>query len=224
MNAHPPASARTSSPRFKTWGFLGVIVLAGLVWWIQRTRPFTSGSDRTDPMPEVSRAALEVKDGRLHQIGFATPFTGWMMETYPDGSQQSRSSISNGLLHGLSEGRYTNGLVQITEQFHQGVSHGVRTKHRADGSKLSESTIVEGVLHGLFRRWHPNGALAEEVLMKDGKPDGPSLAYFPSGFLKARVLMSNGIVVEETRWKDGEEREVRSESSATASASTAGIK
>jgi hypothetical protein len=162
-------------------------------------------SSATAPV-EVPIAQLELRSGRLHRVGAANPFSGLMVEHYPDGALRSRSAVTNGLLHGLSQGWHTNGQFQVAEHFKEGVSHGLRTKWYASGAKLSEATIVEGKLHGRFRRWHENGALAEEVPFTDGQSDGVALAYFESGFLKSRSEMGSGQVVTQRFWKDGEQR------------------
>jgi antitoxin component YwqK of YwqJK toxin-antitoxin module len=207
MNSIHPSSA---SPRAR-WGkrllfIVAVLGVAGLAWFLNHT-PRTAPSGPAENKVEVLRAELELKTGRLHRIGSPTPFTGSMLERSADGSLRSRSAISNGLLHGLSEGWHTNGQIQVAEQFKEGISHGQRTKWYADGAKLSEAMIANGQLHGSFRRWHTNGEMAEEVQLKDGQSDGLSKAYFPSGFMKSRAMMRSGKVVDQKFWKDGEYRE-----------------
>jgi antitoxin component YwqK of YwqJK toxin-antitoxin module len=159
------------------------------------------------PQPsELARTDLVLREGRLCKNASAAPFTGWMVEFYENHGLKSRSAISNGLLHGLSEGWHTNGRMQIREEFKMGVSQGLRTKWYPSGAKLSEVPVADGKLHGTFRRWHENGSLAEQVAMQKGQPEGSSWAYYPSGFLKARARMSQGKLVEQKYWADGEVR------------------
>ena len=155
----------------------------------------------------ISRTNLVLADGRLQQPAFTNVFTGFMLEHYPGGALRSRSAVSNGLLHGLSQGWYTNGQLQVSESFRDGVSHGFRTKFYADGGKLSEADIVDGTLHGTFRKWHTNGVMSEWVEFSAGQPVGTSTSWFPSGYLKGRVTLKDGKPVEEQFWKDGERRE-----------------
>jgi antitoxin component YwqK of YwqJK toxin-antitoxin module len=176
------------------------------------------------PLPEstsiapvaVSRTNLVLVAGRLCVSGQDGSFSGLMLEHSADGSLRSRSCVSNGLLHGISEGWYTNGQLQVTEHFREGVSHGRRTKWYADGTRLSEAVIADGRLHGPFRRWHANGALAEEIEMNDGEPDGRAKAYFPNGSLKSKTTLKSGIVIEQKLWKDGEYKEPTAETTTTA--------
>lgn len=163
-------------------------------------------SSKKAPLPQALRSELTLRDGRLYRINEPAPFTGVMLEKYPDGKLQSRSELKDGQIDGLSEGWLTNGVLQVQERFANGVSHGVRTKYHPNGQKLSEANIENGKITGLFRRWHDNGQLAEEVNMRDGNADGPSVAFYPSGFLKAEAELKNGNVVTQKFWKDGEKK------------------
>lgn len=171
----------------------------------KRATPETDGIPAADP--EVARMELSLVEGRLYlNDGQAAPFTGWMTDTYADGSLRSRSFVSNGVLHGISRGYFTNGVMQVEESFIGGVSSGARRKWHTNGERSSEVAIVEGELHGVYRTWDEKGRLLTEVEMKRGQPDGLSLAYFPSGFVKARVLMRQGQVVQREEFSE-EDRE-----------------
>ena len=177
------------------------LVLAGLsivvILWLAHARKPVAAT-------ETPRDALVLQDGKLFEKGAAIPFTGTMVEHYPDGAIKSRSQVAGGQLHGLSEGWHTNGLLQVTETFQAGVSHGTRTKWHENGRKLSEAPIAHGQIHGTFRRWTEQGLLSEEVGMSHGQPDGLSVAFYPSGFIKAEAMVHAGEVREQHFWKDGD--------------------
>jgi antitoxin component YwqK of YwqJK toxin-antitoxin module len=156
------------------------------------------------PAAEVQAGELKLANGHLIQNGASNRFTGFMIEKYSGGQLKSRSSVSNGLLWGLSEGWHSNGQLQVREEFRAGLSEGLRVKWETNGAKLSEATTLGGKLNGSFRRWHPNGVLAEEVEMKDDQPDGRARAWYPSGALKAEMRTARGNVVEQKRWADGD--------------------
>ena len=153
-------------------------------------------------LQQRSRKQLELKDGRLYFVG--KPFSGVVIDHYDGGELKSRSAVSNGLLQGLSEGWYTNGIKQVTEHFTNGVSSGMRVKYYATGEKQSEAQIVNGKIEGLFQRWYENGQLAEKVYLTDGVPNGESIAYHPDGSLKARARLDHGKVVEQQFWEPGQ--------------------
>lgn len=203
---------RTQKPLRGRWvnSILALIPALGvfaLLWFGSRSSPEPLKTAPSRPPVEVLGSQLELRDGRLCLIGSADPFTGSILERYAEGSLKSRSAIVNGLLSGPSEGWYTNGQCQVSEQFRDGVSHGVRTKWYANGNKLSEATIVAGQLQGHFQRWYENGKLAEDIFMREGKADGIAKAYFPSGFLKSQVSLQLGTVSDRKSWADGEIKE-----------------
>ena len=157
-------------------------------------------------LPELARTNLLLIDGRWHRIGQSNAFTGFLIDRYGNGTLCSRSAVSNGVLHGISEGWYTNGQRQVSERFVEGVSNGRRTKWYPNGMKLSESEIVAGKFHGTFRRWTESGTLTEQVGFANGHPHGLAMAYFPSGCLKSRATMQEGKVVAQRSWSDGEQK------------------
>jgi antitoxin component YwqK of YwqJK toxin-antitoxin module len=156
-------------------------------------------------LTELSRTNLVRLDGRWCQIGHTNPFTGVLLEFYPDGVLRSRSTVSNGWLNGLSEGWYTNRQLEVRESYRTNFSDGPRTKWYPDGRRLSEATIVRGKMEGIFRRWYENGKLAEEIPMRDGKIEGVGRTYYESGFLKTELTISDGKVTQARNWPDGKQ-------------------
>lgn len=184
-----------------------LFILTGFALLLLRPTPQTSKFEARAPSPlEVSRTNLVLVEGRLRQPGRSNSFSGFMVEHYPSGCLLSRSAITNGLLHGLSQGWHTNGQLQITEQFKEGVSHGPRVKWYSSGAKQSEASITDGKLDGAFRKWHENGLLSEQMEFVHGQPEGASVSYFPSGCLKARVVVMDAKPIQQEFWKDGEKR------------------
>jgi len=165
------------------------------------------GKPRNPAAPPVAErlvSELVRQEGGLTDPVNGVLFTGWMLDRYPDGALRSKSWLSNGVLQGLSEGWYTNGVQEIREHFVAGKSQGVVTRWREDGTMLSEGTAVDGRLDGTFRRWHPNGQLAEEATLRLGVPEGVSRAWHPDGSLRAEVQLEGGAVVRQQFWKAGE--------------------
>jgi len=199
----PVTSLKPTRRLLRPWGaaLLLALALGALTLWLRTPR-----SAPVAGLVEVPRAELEMRDGRIYRPGDAAPFTGVMVEFYPDGARLSRSEVVEGRLHGLSEGWYPDGQLQVREHFVRGVSHGERVKWHANGATQSVAVIVEGQLHGPFRRWHENGVRAEELTMNRGQPDGLARAFYPSGHLKSQVRLENGRVVEQQFWPEGAQR------------------
>ena len=171
---------------------LAAIGLALLVTYLEtRQRPKSA-----EATVEVDRKELVLKDGLLVRNGGSNAFTGLMLESYPDGTLQSRSAVSNGLLEGLSEGWHTNGVLAVRESFVGGRSHGVRTKWDAASNRIAESSIREAKIHGFHREWHTNGQLALDAEMVEGQPHGEVWKWSDDGLPVGRWILSNGVVVE----------------------------
>ena len=190
-------------------GLCLVLLLAGVLLWQRRPVPVPAPVvvDSTpvgETLPEAERTELVLKEGRLH-LGDGI-FTGLMVEHYPGGVLKSRTAVSNGLLHGVSEGWFTNAVRQVAEHFVNGVSHGERLRWDEEGRQVAAAQIDQGKIVGQFRRWHANGQLAEEVTMKNGEPDGLARSWYASGSLQAEVQLVQGKVLEQHRYKEGESR------------------
>jgi antitoxin component YwqK of YwqJK toxin-antitoxin module len=201
-------NGNTGSGQGKWVAIIFLLVLTGLVtFFLRRSNSSTRSSEGASIPLELSRTNLALEAGHWKQPGSTTFFNGVMVEHYPNGVLRSRSVVSNGLVHGLSEGWYTNAQLQVAEFFKEGVSDGLRTKWYPSGAKQSEAQVAGGRLNGRFQKWHENGVLSEQVNFVDGQPKGPSLAYFPSGNLKARVTMKDNKPTAQEFWNDGEKKE-----------------
>lgn len=159
------------------------------------------------PPETVSQSELVRRDGRVFKTTADKPFTGLMLERYPDGTPRSRATFKDGLMDGVCEGWHTNGALQIREHFRAGVSDGLRVKWHPDGSKQSEAPIVGGKIHGVFRAWHENGQPAEELSVVNGEPKGEARGWYPSGYLKFARFTNEAGRLETKHWADGEQRE-----------------
>ena len=182
-------------------GFFSCVVLAAVgifVGWTLPSPRHATPPPVAEPPAEVSRDQLRLVDGRWWRAGDAAPFTGVMVERYPEGALRTRSEILEGKLDGVCEGWTPEGALEVRESFRAGVSHGLRTRWYAHGVRRSEATVVDGRMDGVFVSYHPDGSLAESVPMKEGLPHGVSRAYHPDGRLKAEVELDRGQVVAPT--------------------------
>lgn len=187
--------------------FLGFAVLLFVLTRHPSREPATGHHPPKPPLGVMLSNTFRL-DGLLVTRGDTNPVSGEVIERYRDGGLKSATVFSNGLLHGVSEGYYTNGQIQVREYFTNGISHGTRTKWHMGGATQSVAEIVGGELHGLFRRWHENGQLAQEVPMVKGQPDGLSRAWHENGRLKAEARLEAGKVLTQKFWDtDGKERQ-----------------
>lgn len=187
----------------RLWTGLALAALvACVVFGVRRWR--TEAPSAPAPAVTVTLGELTFHEGRMVRTGETNAFTGWMEESYPGAGPKSRSWIAAGRLDGVSEGWFTNGVMQVREHFVAGLSEGTVTRWYETGAMQSEGTALAGKLEGTFRRWHENGVLAEELHLRAGQPEGLSRAWFPSGCPKAEVTLKDGKIVQQQFWKDGE--------------------
>ena len=204
MGASPDSS--NPDPRGARSWIWALLLLTALAWGVRALR-HPHRPETTTALPVVARTNLMLLAGRWFQLPETNAFTGCMVESYPDGSPRSRAAVSNGLLHGLSVGYYTNGQVQIRECYKDSIADGLRQRFYASGQKKSEAFIVNGKLEGTFRSWHENGQLAEQIEMNQGNPDGEAWAFYPSGFVKAESRVRAGQVLDQKCWEDGQRQQ-----------------
>ena len=192
------ATSKRSQPGtgFLTMGRARWFLVSGFLAAAVLTVFLKPGSRESVPAEQVSRKQLVLQQGRLMKTSQTNAFTGLMVELYPDGTLQSRSAVSNGLLHGVSEGWHTNGVLAITEVFVSGTSHGTRTKWDAVSNRIAETTISAGQIHGSHREWYTNGQPALEMSMVDGKAQGLARKWNPDASMAGQWVLSNGVVVQ----------------------------
>ena len=170
-----------------------MVVVAFSAWLI-----FKDESEPGSPAPPVverTRDQLEQRDGKLFEPEASEPFTGMLVEYYPEKKPKIAIEIQDGRPHGLSCGWYENGQMEVEERFVSGVSHGQRTRWHENGQKRSEAQIENGQITGKFFKWHDNGQKAAEATLVNGKPDGVSEAWHESGAPKSRVELRDGEIV-----------------------------
>jgi antitoxin component YwqK of YwqJK toxin-antitoxin module len=141
---------------------------------------------------EVLRSELDLRDGVLFTRGESAPFTGVLIERYPQDKPKLSIEVMDGKAHGISRGWHDNGQLEVEETFVSGISHGPRTRWHQNGTKKAEAQIEQGELAGTYTEWHENGQVAVQMRMVKGKPDGMVEAWHPTGELKSRTHFVNG--------------------------------
>ena len=174
---------------------VGILFLALLALVVGLRRSQTPGLSEAG-VETVGRDRLVLREGRWMKTDETNAFTGLIVEFYPDGTLQSRSAVSNGVLHGVSEGWWTNAVLAVRETFREGRSHGLRTKWDEIGNRIAETDIRAGGIEGLHREWHTNGKPSLEVTMARGKAHGLARKWSLEGQLAGQWVLSNGAVVQ----------------------------
>jgi hypothetical protein len=74
------------------------------------------------------------------------PFTGTAIESFPDGSAQSRVGYVSGLREGRSIVAWPSGRIKEEAEYWRGVRHGTTREYTEDGEVTRERTHEYGVL------------------------------------------------------------------------------
>src|SRR5579864_6641377 len=120
------------------WMIGGVALIAALVCIAVLRQP------KPAPLAEVPHRELTQTNGLWYRQAETNPFTGIMLDVYPEGAIMARSVISNGLPNGLYEVWYTNGQIQLRQNFANGLSDGRKQEFYENGAKKSEAVLLKG--------------------------------------------------------------------------------
>lgn len=90
---------------------------------------------------------------------------------------------SNGMKHGAYKIEYTNGRIQLRQQFYNGKTHGLYQTWAANGQLICETNYNKGNIHGLYRTWSLTGQLETEFNFKNNLHHGIQRTWNPDGTL-----------------------------------------
>lgn len=110
----------------------------------------------------VEAAELNPGAGGLLLDPELRPFSGVVLERYPDGALRSRKQVLRGQLEGVTEAWYPGGGLQLREYYAGGKPHGPQRTWYPNGRLLSETPMVRGEPQGVARSWNEDGTLATE--------------------------------------------------------------
>ena len=72
------------------------------------------------------------------------PFSGFAIETFPDGTLQTQISFMHGREDGVTRRCHPNGQLESEKSFRNGQPHGRHREWRADGTLKAQSAWSEG--------------------------------------------------------------------------------
>ena len=102
--------------------------------------------------------------GILFRKNIDRPFTGRLVEKYPDGTISLESTYLDGLPHGQQLRRFKNGKPALEAIFDKGILSGIKSKWWENGNIREEEYWSEGKFHGR-RLWDENGRMIREELV-----------------------------------------------------------
>jgi antitoxin component YwqK of YwqJK toxin-antitoxin module len=96
------------------------------------------------------------------------PFSGFAIETFPDGKLQTQMSLMHGLQDGVTRRWHSNGQLESEQSFRNGIARGKHHQWHPDGILKAESTWNAGeCVHA--RQFDEQG---RPILEMHGRPRG----------------------------------------------------
>ena len=119
-----------------------------------------------DSYPTIwQKEAVTKKNGRLYRKDvWDEPFTGTVVENFPDGTVSLETSYYRGLPHGQQNRNFESGQLALQANFDQGVLAGVKSRWWPSGILREEAYWSEGKYIGR-RLWDQTGRLIKEEIM-----------------------------------------------------------
>lgn len=138
--------------------------------------------------PPVSRSETEERDDVLYLVGSEEPFTGTVVDAFPDtlqgvaeGVVAVRTEYRKGRPHGLTTGFYPTGEKRFEAEARDGVRLGEGVEWYPSGAVKRVTPYTDGRMEGTLREYGEEGTLVLERELRDGMANGPTRRWFPSG-------------------------------------------
>ena len=107
------------------------------------------------------------KEGDLHLLNGA-PFTGTVVDTYPDGARKARFKVVDGKADGAWAEWYPDGAIRFYSEWHAGKGEGPFVYFHPGGEISERVTARADVWDGVAEGWHPDGRKAFERVYQAG--------------------------------------------------------
>lgn len=117
--------------------------------------------------PVVRSQDLVERDGRKTLSG--VPFTGTVLERYPDGSRKTRYNLVEGRAQGAWAEWHPDGAIRFYSEWDDGKGDGPFVYFHPNGEISSRGTARTNIWVGVTEGWHPNGQKAIEQVLQSGE-------------------------------------------------------
>lgn len=107
------------------------------------------------------------KDGDLHLLNGA-PFTGTVVDIYPDGARKARFQLVDGKADGAWAEWYPDGAIRFYSEWRAGKGEGPFVYFHPNGEISERVTARADIWDGVAEGWHPDGTKAFERVYQAG--------------------------------------------------------
>lgn len=138
----------------------------------------------------VDDEILQLENGVYLQDG--KPFSGYLLDDYPNGNTKSLKSFWKGKLEGKAEGWHENGKLAWIRKYADGYKTGVHIGWWSTGAPKFQYTFSGGKHEGAARDWHSNGKIYKLFHYQNGKEEGSQKMWTAKGKIRANYVVKNG--------------------------------
>ncbi len=121
------------------------------------------------------------------------PFTGIIIDKYPNNYLALKSVFMNGLLEGKQAKWYSDGSKLEVRDYHENRKVGTHQGWWENGQMKFEYFIENDVPIGTHREWYMKGQLYSLFNFdKNGQPEGVQKMWFENGQIKSNYIIKDG--------------------------------
>lgn len=120
------------------------------------------------------------------------PFSGFLLQTLPNGDTAACTGYLNGLQEGTSRIWHPNGSLSEERTFHRGRKVGTHRGWWPNGKRRFEYTFRDGEHHGAMLEWYEDGRPYREFHHREGYEEGSQRMWWEDGGIRANYVVRNG--------------------------------
>lgn len=140
--------------------------------------------NRNDPSFSISNGVLLLDN---------SPYSGLVIEFYPNNIVKSKSEYYLGRRHGYYSGWYPNGNKWFDRFYSYGIKTGSHIGWFEDNQQMFAYEFnTKGMYHGAVKDWYNNGQLAKHFNFENGKEAGSQRMWELDGSIRANFFTVKG--------------------------------
>lgn len=190
MGVRRTSRARWLGPAFLGLGAVPVLVAVAI-------RPDSGPREAPETSVPLATITVERDDARLSLengvlYGDGEPFTGRVVERYPDGSVETMTLYEHGVREGTAVSFFATGALRWERTYASGREEGVHRGWYDDGKPHFWYPYADGLLEGNALEWFPDGSLYRDFNYVRGHEEGSQRMWHEDGTVRANYVVRDG--------------------------------
>ena len=144
---------------------------------------------------DISKTEKITKEGVELTTLEGKPYTGFLIENYPNGKPKTWITVKNGIANGQWQEWSENGKLRYNSYWKDGKGHGLWQYFHDNGTLRYEESYILDIPDGISRSYYNNGQLKDDFFWLQGKKQGVWTSYSETGILlKTEIYEDNKLV------------------------------